>query len=264
MLQVQAHVMARTPSGAFELGQHSVDYARGVWNFLINSRTHIRLFSVGPPKPVNAIIPGPIHTVHTARGKLALEAIWYDLYRVDQVQLFRQDALLSKIEATAQTIRQCVRQSEYARDIEHGFVRYARALDTPDHAVAFARLWTTIEYLADTSDHDKLCRRIASLTKEHERGFVELVLWHMRDVRNGVVHVDASREFTDVREGMEVYLYQLKVFAEWLLRFHVRYRRRFKSRASAIEFLDLPASARELQRLIKLYRSALRRRSKPG
>jgi hypothetical protein len=260
MLQVQAQVTARTPSGAFELGQHAVDYARGVWNFLINRRTAFRWSDTH--KPVNELLPGPIHTVHTSRGKPALEIVWYELYRVDQLQLFGNGALLNKLEDTALKVRKWVRESDYARDIEHGFVRYTRALDSPDHATAFARLWTAIEYLADTSDHERLVRRIAFLSSHEERGFVDIVLRHMRDVRNGVVHVDASREHTDMRGGMEVYLFQLKVFAEWLLRFHLRNGRKYKTRASAVEFLDTPANPEELRRLIRLYRSVLRHRLK--
>lgn len=261
MLQVQAHVSARTASAAFELGLHSLDYARGVLNFLINRRTAFRLFTSGPQKPVNEILPGPMHTVHTPRCTLALETVWYELYRIDQIQLFRNDHLLHKLETNARKIRQWVKESAYAADIEHAFVRYTRALDTLDHAVAFARLWTTIEYLADTSDHDKLMRRITFLNKEEERGFIEVVLRHLRDVRNGVVHVDASRQLTDVRGGMEAYLYHLKIFADWLIRFHLSNGRRYKTRAAAAELLDTPTDGHELRRLIKLYQQVLRRRS---
>jgi hypothetical protein len=261
MLQVQARVTARTPSGALEIGLHGLDYARGIWNFLINRRTAYRLFSSGLQAPMNRIVPGPIHTVHTLDGKLATETVWYELYRVDQVQPFCEHALLSKIEVTAKTIRRRLGRSAYGRDLEHGFVRYTRALDTPDHAVAFARLWTTIEYLADTSDHDSLIHRIAFLTSEKERSFVELMMRHLRDVRNGVVHVDASRERTEVREGIEAYLYQLKIFAEWLLLFHVRSSHKYETRAAAAKFLDTPTDPEELKRLIKLYRGMLRHRS---
>jgi hypothetical protein len=61
---------------------------------------------------------------------------------------------------------------------------------------------------------------------------------------------------------MEAYLFQLKEFAEWLLRFHLRNGRKYKTRASAVEFLDTPANPEELRRLISLYRSALRHRAK--
>ena len=261
MLQVQARVSARTPSGALEIGLHCLDYARGLWNFLINRRTAYRLFSNSSQKPLNRILPGPIHTVHTLSGKLATETVWYELYRIDQVPLFDQQVLLSKIEGSAQKIRRRISQSEYGRDIEHGFVRYTRALDTPDHAVAFARLWTTIEYLADTSDHDNLIRRIAFLTNEEERSFVELMMRHLRDVRNGVIHVDATRDRTDVRQGIEAYLYHLKIFAEWLLGFHIRSCRKYETRAAAAKILDTPTNPEELKRLIKLYRGMLRHRS---
>jgi hypothetical protein len=258
MLQVRAHVSARTPSGAFELGQHSMDYARGVWNFLINRRTTALLFSSVPNRPVNEILPAGVHTVHTPNGKLAAKAIWVETYTVSQLRLYSGD--LPKIEAAAEKIRQRIRQSKYSEDIEHAFVRYTRALDIPDHATAFARLWTTIEYLADTSDHDTLIQRIAFLTTEKDRKFVDLVLRHMRDVRNGIVHIDQSRERTDIRGGMEAYLYQLRLFAEWLLLFHVN-ATKYQSRKSAAEFLDTPSNPEQLRRLIRLYWQVLKRRS---
>ena len=261
LLQIQARVTARTPSGALEIGLHGLDYARGVWNFLINRRTAYRLFPSGLQAPMNRIVPGPIHTVHTLDGKLATETVWYELYRIDQVKPFCEQALLSKIEVTAQRIRRRLGRSAYGRDLEHGFVRYTRALDTPDHEVAFSRLLTTIEYLADTSDHDSLIRRIAFLTSEKERRFVELMMRHLRDVRNGVVHVDTSRERAEVREGIEAYLYQLKIFAEWLLLFHVRSSHKYETRAAAAKFLDTPTDPEELKRVIKLYRSVLKHRS---
>jgi hypothetical protein len=245
----------------FGIGLHCLDYAKGVWNFLINRRTAYRLFYSGLQTPMNRIVPRPFHTVHTLDGKLATETVWYELYRIEQVPLFCEGALFSKIEVTAQKIRLRLSRSAYGRDIEHGFVRYTRALDTPDHTVAFARLWTTIEYLADTSDHDNLIRRIAFLTNEKERSFVELMMRHLRDVRNGVVHVDASRERTDVREGIEAYLYQLMIFAEWLLLFHVRRSHKYARRAAAAKFLDTPTDPEELKRLLKLHRSMLRHRS---
>src|SRR5271167_4608128 len=102
----------------------------------------VKLFQIhdtsGLQAPMNRIVPGPIHTVHALDGKLAAETVWYELYRIDHVQPFCEQALLSKIEVTAQKIRRRLGRSVYGRDIEHGFVRYARALDAPDHAVAFA------------------------------------------------------------------------------------------------------------------------------
>lgn len=252
---------ARTPSGAFERGLYEVDYGRGVLNFLINKRTAFRMSLAETQQAVNKLIPGPIHTVHTSRGKPATETVWYELYHVDQVRLFNDATLLNKLGGAAQKIRKQVKESAYARDIELGFVRYTRALDCRDYATAFTRLWTTIEYLAGTSDHEMLVGRIASLTRNDERSFVETVLRHLRDVRNGVVHVDSFREHTDTRNGMEMYLYQLKVFAERLLLFHLQKGRKYKSRTSALELLDTPTDPEELRRLIKLYRSMLRHRA---
>ncbi|MBK7931175.1 MAG: hypothetical protein IPJ98_27965 [Bryobacterales bacterium] len=261
MLQVQATVSARSPSAVIEIGQHAVDYTRGILNFLINRRVGLRIFDARPQRAVNEILPGPIHTVHTSQGKPAVDAVWYELYGVERIGLFGNASLLGRIEGTARRIRRWVKESYYEQDVEHAFVRYTRALDCQDHAVAFSRLWTTVEYLAGTSDHEKLVRRVAALFPKDDYGFAETVMRHLRDVRNGVVHVDPSRTGTDMRSGMEVYLYQLKKYVELLLHFHLVDGRRFTSRASSAELLDAPTDPEELRRLIRHYRSVLRRRA---
>jgi hypothetical protein len=259
MLQVRVHVTARTPSGAFEIGRHEVDYARGVWNFIINKGTSLSPFSMGPQQPINKILPGPIHTIHTSRGALATETVWYELHSPEQIPLISA-AQIRIIEERAQMIHRRVMENAYRRDVQHAFVRYTRALDYVDHATAFIRLWTTIEYLANTSKFDELVRRILFLTGDAQQGFVETVLLHMRDVRNGLVHGDSPLKYTDMREGLEAYLFQLKVFAEWLLSFHLRSGRKHKTRASATEVLDTPTNKEELQRRIRLYRRVLTHR----
>ena len=56
-------------------------------------------------------------------------------------------------------------------------------------------------------------------------------------------------------------MYHLKIFAEWLLLFHVRSSHKYETRAAAAKVLDTPTNPEELKRLIKLYRSMLKHRS---
>lgn len=257
MLQVKAHLKARTAAGAYEVGQHALDSVRGQLNYLINKRTVARLFS-NSQRPINKILAGPLHTVHKPNGSLAEPTLWYETFRIDKVAMESRDAL-SKWENSARLIRKRIHQSDYAADIEHGFVRYARALDLADPSVAFSKLWTAVEFLAATSDQEEIVQRLLRLTAKEDRRLVAIAFRHVQDVRNGLVHIDEKRKLSDVRAGMDAHVYQLKMFAEWLLKFHIRVCRRFATRRSAMEILDVPLESDELRRRIKLYRNALKR-----
>lgn len=73
---VSVLVSARTTNEAGALALDQLDLVRGIWNFRKNRGTWIRKSS-GTRSPVNSIILGPIHTLHTPSGALATESWWY-------------------------------------------------------------------------------------------------------------------------------------------------------------------------------------------
>jgi hypothetical protein len=77
MVHVMAKVKARTPWAAFEESKRSIDLLRGLWCFILQFQNFV-LFSTGTPRPVNAILPGPLHTLHRPDGSLIAESFWYE------------------------------------------------------------------------------------------------------------------------------------------------------------------------------------------
>jgi len=75
---IKVHISARDPHGAAELGFQTADFWRAIWNFFYNLGSDFRItFGGDGRKPVNRILPGPLHTLHYPNGRLALEGQWW-------------------------------------------------------------------------------------------------------------------------------------------------------------------------------------------
>jgi hypothetical protein len=250
--QVRIRVRARTVTAAYEEALWRLDLLRGLWNFLLNFRTSMRHLS-GEPRPVNAILPGPIYTVHRADGSMPQPNLWYNLQQLDVFWVHPLERDWPELRTWTITARRTLRRIPYRSELEALFVRYARALDPVEYDVAFGRLWSVLEHLTDSvAGYTQLITRTTFLYHPTERQFAKVILEHLRDVRNELVHMAANRD------GMERYLYQLKSFVETVMQFHLGQGRRFGSRAAVGAFLDLPVDPSYLQREIKRYRHALR------
>lgn len=252
---VRVPVRARTKAAAVDRAIERLDYWRSLWNYQINAKTALRQ-TFGTRPAVNTILLGPIHTLHSPGGRLATESFWYEpaSQQSDKLPSLTHD--ISELRSTERILRQRIRSCHYASDLRHLLVRYTRALDATDYNVAFNSLWAVLENLVGAvGDYKTLIKRVAFLYDGAETSYARLLLEHLRDVRNGLVH--ESRELS----GMETYLYQLKAFVEDVFRFHLSKPNHFSSLASATTFLDLPAEPSILADRIVLLRRAHRFRS---
>lgn len=247
-------VRARTALAAYHNAIDAVDLMRGLWNYHINRRTLLG-FSLGKPKPINAILPGPYHTIHFPNGKLATEVLWHEPQSLEIAWMFDLSRQVPQIEKFVAQVRARLNSIKYAKHIESALIRYTRALDFADHSLAFNRLWGVLEFLTSTiGSYDTLIRRVAFLCNEDERPFMRLVLEHLRDVRNAVVHTDSHHS------EMESYLFQLKIFVERVLLFHLRNGKKFSSLGAASLFLDTALDVAVLKRQAQYASMALKRK----
>jgi hypothetical protein len=256
-LQILARVSARTPSAAFEEAQRNIELLRALWNYTLNFPRWLFFPFGGVPKPVNAILPGRLHTLHRPDGSLIRAPVWYEPQGFKDGDIYLPDDGWSRVQKGAIQTLSRPRRIKYRSDLELAFVRYSRALDDRDHHAAFGRIWAVLEYLTECiSNYDRLIKRASFIAANPEHRFIRLMLQHLRDVRNDLVHEDQSRS------NVEAYLYQAKRIAEFLIRFHLRNGTRFSSRAAAAEYLDTPADPDILKRRIQDYRRVLRQRKK--
>jgi hypothetical protein len=256
---VRVSVWARSEHEAWEVANDALDLLRGLWNMAL------LLGKLGPPfpegrrRPVNPIVRGPLHTLHTPSGKLAGGLFWYEPIYAGPVEapspgtIYRSQ--MTKFEKDA---RRYLTRSPYRDKVEDVIRRYTRALDTRDWNTALVQLWSIVEDLTgEKPKQEQIIDRISFLYDAKERSYHRLVLKHLADYRNSTVH--AGREMAEV----SVFLYQLKRYAEQLMTFHLFRAPAFASLQEAVQFLSLPTDTTKLQKQMDLRRRALRFHSKP-
>lgn len=244
---VSVLVTARNPDEAATQAINQVDLYRGIWNFWKNRTQGIRISS-GKPSPVNSLILGPIHTLHSPNGELATDAWWYEPTYLGPVNIWREPRHRLELAKFTKNIRTSLRKLPYRSVIETALIRYTRALDSRDWNSSFLELWSILELLTNTTmtdSHKVTVRRSAFLFQNAE--YAVQVLNHLRSYRNTAVH--GGKE----GQNAEPVMYQAKNFVEALLEFHLSRAGEFKSLTDIAAFLDLPAGITEIDRqLIRL------------
>jgi len=254
ILQIVARVSARTPTAAFENARMNIDLLRAIWCFIVQSRS-FKLIHIGPPQPVTAILPGPLHTLHLMDGSPALDLFWFEPEGLMDRHVIN-GAEWPQIEKRTSQILTRLRAVPYRLDLERALVFYVRSLDTRDAGNSFGNLWSVLELLTDSvGNYDQLVRRACFLYSDADRPFMRLVLEHLRDVRNHLVHEQG------IKSNIDSYLQQLKSITEVLIRFHLVRGTEYPSLVLATEFLDTPTDRQTLERRLRDYRRALRKRN---
>lgn len=233
-LKVRVHISAKSIHHAADQALEALDFTRGVWNWALNMRHSIRISWGGKPKPVNAIILGPLHTLHKSNGELAAkDNWWYEPSYLGAIQPFspRQDELDS-MRKFLEHVQKVLKTHKYPELIRNAIIRYTRALDERDWTTAFLKLWSILELLTDTSrsSYEVTIRRTVFLYQE--RDYHLQVLQHLREYRNSSVHFDKGNS------EIETYLYQLKNYVEILIGFHINNKYGFESIQEAAGFLS--------------------------
>lgn len=248
---VQIVTSGRSPEEAGILALDTIDLLRGIWNFFLNRTRHLILHS-GNRDPINKIMLGPLHSLHSPNGKRLPDPFWYDATYVSPVQPIDLTKNWDKIRRFEKLVRGRLSSSHSRLYQEEAFRRYTRALDEKSHETSFLKLWSLLEYLTNTlnQSYDVTIRRAASLWAD--RAFHMEVLQHLRDHRNSAVHSDRwSAEITTL-------LYQLKRYVEALLTFHVSHSYRFANLEEITRFFDLPTDKGVLNQQKRLIQKRLR------
>ena len=239
---------ARSVLLAVENAFASLDLLRGIWNYVLNFGSF--KISGGKPDPVNRILLGPLHTLHTRNGKLASDMYWYEnpYAGLDVIKSSNIDWL--QVRSKEKWVRKKLVNHRYKNDIVEALIRYTRVLDNRDLHSAFVGLWGILEYLTCTSkvSNEIAVRRTIFLFDERE--FHQQVMKHLASFRNRVVHAGV------LTDGIESLVYQLKEYVERLLRFHLINFHRFNNRQEAAMFLNLPVEQNVIQEKIHMLEAA--------
>lgn len=254
---VSVLVSARTKNEAATLAQDQLDLVQGIWNFWKNRATFIRRSS-GLRNPVNSIILGPIHTLHTPLGALATDSWWYESSYRGSVNVYKDGGRIDKMTAFTKLVRRLLQRIPYREIVESAIIRYSRALDSRDWNYAFLQLWSIIELLTGTTpneSHKITVKRAANTYKEDDE-YVTQSLIHLRTHRNNSVHTGEEID------NVEPLMYQAKNIVEHLIEFHLYHAGKFKKLVDVAEFLDSADSLDKLDdriRKLQLVRSYVAR-----
>jgi hypothetical protein len=191
---------------------------------------------------------GGRHTLHLPDGSPAVEDFWFEP-GFKEAKIFRPNRpdVLQKNSKWA--LRQ-IHFSKYREELSGALLRYVRAFDESDANTAFIRLWGALESLSTSGggNNDSVVSRCSALFRDSD--FHHQVLEHLRVYRNASVH---SGEESD---NARINCYQLQLYFENLVWFHLRSAKFFDSLDEAKSFLDLPMDRQQLQRQANLIRKA--------
>ena len=249
---VRVAVQARSEQEAFTSALDALDLLRGIWNLYF---TKWARSSGGKREPVNSIVLGPVHSIHEPGGRLASGMFWYEADYVGPLRPQRLNKDYDALRQFERQVREFLAKSNYRADVEDALRRYARALDFRDWNTSFVQLWGLIEQLTDTSraSYETTIKRILFLCDNRYSEFHRQILRHLMNYRNRTVHVGVEAV------AIETLLYQLKRYAEVLIRFHIQNSSQFSSiKEAAEEYLTLPSDVNRLRSRIDLAARALR------
>ena len=252
---VKVHVQARDHWGAAEVALHSLDLLRSFWNLYYNRHTGIRdsWISDGGWTPVNAIVPGPIHTLHTQAGNLALAGVWWTSYMPKETRPKAIGSEYAELRKFERYVRKQIGKSSFGRKIEKFLIRYVRALDSYDSTTTMINLWSTLEEIAGVKgvgDSNRLVKRVTFLDHKPKQG--RLLLEFIRDHRNMIAHAGVTPN------EIERLIFILKIYVEGLLWFVIRTAHKHTSHEDLLKVLDLSADTKEIRVDMERLKEALR------
>jgi len=250
-ITAKVHLSAKSIFQAVDKALDTIDLVRGIWNWFYN-RQRFTTLSSGKRQPVNSVLAGPLHTLHTPEGALATDTWWYDPNYYSAVEVHAPGNEFDKLKKFYRSVRTRLARHKYRRGLENAIMRYSSALDDHNWDNAFLKLWGVLEHLTDSTyeSNQVAIKRTAFIFQS--RNYHLQVLNHLRDYRNRSIHAGAGNA------EIEACLYQLKNYVEALMSFHLVNKFHFSSLKDAGGFLDLPFDTATLLTQTKLRQFALK------
>lgn len=247
---VSVIVQARSTEEAGRKALDNLDFLRAIWNLWKNLQIQTRR-SYEFPRPINAVILGPIHTLHKLNGESASDNWWYDTNYRKPVSVLNEFNQMQEIYKFTKAIRSNLNKLNYKQELIFALIQYTRALDSSDWNNSFLQLWSILEKLTGTtqSDSHKTTIKRASFIF-YDNDFAFQALHHLRTLRNIAIHSGTQKD------DIETTLYQLKRVIEGLFMFHIRKPNMFKSMSEAADFMDSPKDLNILDSKIRKLKTA--------
>lgn len=244
-LPVIVTVAERDRYRAGRTGLRNFEVIRGAMNLLLNrGRTWRRSFGY-PPKPVNEILVGPLHTVHNEDGSLAnRDNFWFEPDFLKETPAANLRGEQAQFEANTQKLLEMLHRSKLRDFAEEGLRRYVNALDKRRWQESVIDLWSTLEHLTVSREqnYDVLVSRASNIFGDHD--VARQIPLHVRQHRNALVHESKSVDHS-LAESL---MYETKQYVEELLWLLVRNHVGLVSPDEVARFLDSTPNQKAFQR----------------
>jgi hypothetical protein len=230
-----------------------LDTLRGIWSLAHPTAVWFGL-GIGPPRPMNPILLGPLHSLHRADGQRIPGRYWYDTNFPWWGAIPWTLGNWSEAGTFESYMRDAFDRPDVGPWIRSLVLRYCRALDIADPEMAFVQLWGLLEMLTGMQQgrsHERTVVRASSFYANSDR-LNYLAVDLLREQRNHSVHGGVTSLLR--RRGLDI----LHEYVRDILSFVIRFHSEFESPPEFFSFLDMPRDRRKLSREIELRSTALK------
>ena len=198
-------------------------------------------------KPLNKIILGKYTTLHTERGKLAIELYWINApyVRVKPFHMTTEYKSIIKKQTTAFCNQLDKIEVKDRKKIKTAMLRFVRACDHTNYYSTIIEGWGSLESLLvnKKNSNDLISKRCSFIFEKNK--LEQQIIESIREYRNRIVH-DRELPATSL-----IVCYQLQRIFYKIITFYLDYADEFDTLEKANEFLDLPPDIAGLNELQK-------------
>lgn len=224
-INVKISVSAKSIFRAAEKALTSINLFRGLLNFALNFGQSSYSFSGDSRKPINKLSLGPIHTLHNCDGKMAdSNLFWYEEDYRKPLKAFRESSIVdfSKRLNWVEKLRKKLDKNKIKDTLNEALLLYNEALDSYNYEISYIKLWIVLELLTGKLPNDtqeKAVKRAAFVFQNPQEAENDIMM--LKDCRNSLSH----KGFMNAK--IETFVYDLKMFVEYIFRFLVYNSSRF-------------------------------------
>ena len=196
-LQIRINTSGRSFYEAADKAFRVLHIFRGLLSLFATFGSWEMVFGGVKRDPIGIIYSGPIHTLYKANGKPVGDIFWYDQSANAHQKIYEPSNGWIQIEKNRRRAMRKISKLSYKSDVEDLIIRYAIALDQPDHDIAFLFMWSILEKITNTvgGRYDETLEKATWLFKE--RKLDKNILSCLRLRRNLYVHASHSSEQSD-------------------------------------------------------------------
>lgn len=203
--------------------------------------------------PMGHVQLGPLQVIHSQDGRIVRDNIWYSINHFDCEHPKQLSEVLRGRDVLLSALVKGILHHPLGVVIQKSMRRYQEAVSESDHHVALIRMWAALETLLKIGEKEaEIMRRRIVFLFPKDREYIDAQLRFITEIRNGYVH--AGSQISDIFTALQ----QLRLIYEFVVRFLIFGKYRFRDHGRFLNFLDSTPDLTVLRRQIKTAEQAIR------